>query len=167
MSSVLFCTHLGYIALEFNSRDQLDHFPKIKSWITLKQTCVCWFGSWFPMQVTVWAEDAAKSVCFLPLAAGLAHWGPVYAVYSVEGNITDVMTCFTLSDFVCVFVCACRASWGRSSWVMSSLTLSFLAGSSTASWGRRCSTETTPWPAGKHTFPRVYHNSRPVGHQNF
>lgn len=126
------------------------------------------WNSWFPTRVTVWAEDAAKSVCFLPLAAGLlAHWGPVYAIYSVEGNITDVMTCFTLSDIVCVFVCACRASWGRSSWVMSSLTLSFLAGSSTASWGRRCSTETTPWPAGRHTFPRVAHNSRPVGHQNF
>ncbi len=47
------------------------------------------------------------------------------------------------------FVRPCRASWGRSSWATSSLTLSSLVGSSTASWAKRCSTETTPWPAGK------------------
>lgn len=91
-----------------------DHFPKRKPWITLKQTCVCWFGSWFPTRVTVWAEDAAKSVCFLPLASGLlTHWGPVYAIYSVEGNTTDVMTCFTLSDFVCVCVYVCLQGFLR------------------------------------------------------
>lgn len=59
-----------------------------------------------------------------------------------------------------VCMCVCRASWGRSSWVMSSLTLSSLAGSSTASWERRCSTETTPWPAGKHSRITFAHSSQ-------
>lgn len=61
---------------------------------------------------------------------------------------------FIPSDFLCVgnvsdLVCHCRVSWGQSCWVMSSLTLSFLGGSNTVSWERRCCTETTPWPAGK------------------
>lgn len=51
------------------------------------------------------------------------------------------------------FVCPSRASWGQSSWVTSSLTLSSLVGSSTVSWAKRCSTETTAWLAGKHRDP--------------
>lgn len=50
-------------------------------------------------------------------------------------------------------VCRHRASWGRSSWETSSLTLSSPAGSSTASLAKRCSTETTPWLAGKPGDP--------------